>query len=367
MKHFSRAQHIVRAAWFGALLAASIAAHPSVAQAQAASSTTATVPPREVTERRLKELIRTGFAEYKKGNYEAAREAYAEAWEIRELSEVAAALADLEMRLGRYSEAAPHWEFYLKSDPPDKDDALAQLAECRKRVSKVSITVQGDAELSVDGYPIPGTERRGGLTLAQVWLRPGAHLVEARAVSPERRSKVVDVQVALGRDQDVPIDLHAPVVAAKPSPARPAKQASRHHVRIADSAGVEPRTIVAISGATLTLIGAGVGAWLRSKADSADNQRQQMVDKFRTENPGILCGVPDQAAICVDILAKAKEHDRNANLATGIFIGAGVVGVATIATYLLWPVSEDATVEKAFTVAPFVGLGAQGVRVAGAF
>src|ERR1700742_4017684 len=90
----------------------------------------------------IKELMRTGIGEYRKNHLEAARTAFASAWELRHHTAIAASLADVEMKLGRFRDAAEHWQYYLASSPPDRAEAEAQLAECSKHVGRIDVTVE---------------------------------------------------------------------------------------------------------------------------------------------------------------------------------------------------------------------------------
>ena len=58
-------------------------------------------------------FMRNGVKEYRKGNLEAARAAFAQAWQMNPHTAIAANLGAVEMRLGLYRQAAEHWAFCL--------------------------------------------------------------------------------------------------------------------------------------------------------------------------------------------------------------------------------------------------------------
>src|SRR5450432_3751077 len=69
-----------------------------------------------------KELVRQGSAEYSKQHWEAARASFQKAWELKRHYAIAANLADVELKLGRYREAAEHLEYALANLPPEHAD-----------------------------------------------------------------------------------------------------------------------------------------------------------------------------------------------------------------------------------------------------
>src|SRR4051812_13044301 len=98
-------------------------AFPARATAQTLDSAEPATPPDADTKATVKELMHTGVAAYRKKDFEAARTAFAKAWKLKPHSDIAAALADVEMKLGRYRDAAGHWDYYLNYHPPDLDEA----------------------------------------------------------------------------------------------------------------------------------------------------------------------------------------------------------------------------------------------------
>src|SRR5262249_11815768 len=122
----------------------------SVALAQTPADETAVVHDRSA----VKGLMRNGLAELRLGHVEAARKAFAKAWEFDQQPTIALSLAEVEMQLGLYLEAAEHWLFFLKEadpDNPERPNAHNQLAECRQHLGKARIVVNvDDADILVD-------------------------------------------------------------------------------------------------------------------------------------------------------------------------------------------------------------------------
>jgi hypothetical protein len=354
---------------FGAGL---IISAPAAASAQLLDSTTPLRPPQDVQEAedaKISEYMRAGFAEYRKKNLEGAREAFVKAWETARRPTVAAALADVEMKLGRYRDAAEHWDYYLRTKPTDRAEAAARLDQCRVHVAVVRVELEPmGAELDVDDTRVP-TGGSGGT----VWLEPGAHTFTAR--SGGRASSTLRIDATAGQDVSIrlvvdaaPVPAAAPPPVVKPPPPLPGATAWRSTTpQDAPSRGIKARTVVAIGGATLTLVSAGLGVWFVTQRNSADNERQQILNELdrqfpeRAQTRSVCADWPDRPSACSEVFAKSSEADRAGNWAIGSFVGAGVFGVATVVTYVLWPQKEHAGV-SAMSVAPLPGRDTRGLQ-----
>ena len=91
------------------------------------------------TQQQVRNLVNEGAAASAKNDWEGARAALLKAWEIRPLATIAANLGYVELKLGKYREAAEHLQFFLDKAPTDRperrNDAEQELAECRKHVA----------------------------------------------------------------------------------------------------------------------------------------------------------------------------------------------------------------------------------------
>ena len=77
----------------------------------------------------VKELVKQGTAEYMKKNWEAARVDFLKAWELKQHYAIAGSLAQIEMKLGRYQDAAEHLKYAIANLPPDHADKRAEAAK----------------------------------------------------------------------------------------------------------------------------------------------------------------------------------------------------------------------------------------------
>lgn len=315
--------------------------------------------------------MRRGVDEYKKGHFELARENFARAWALTQHPAIAANLADVETRLGRYREGAEHWSFYLKNAPPDRDrsDGEEGLAECRKHVARLEVTTATKASISLDGQLV------GDASLpVELWVEPGAHVVEARFAGGEVASQ--RLVIAAGDAQQVAL-APAPEKAPVPSAAIASTQAKATAPPAvqpeAVGGGTSARTPVVIGGAALTAVALGVGVAFGLKANSASDDAESLSKKIRgvvvgngggggesaCESPAVLV-----SADCATLGSKVDAARSARTTAKVAFIAGGVLGVGTLATYLLWPRSSSSS---ALSFAPWHSAGVSGVLAEGSF
>ncbi len=349
---------------FALLVATAVLSQGSLAFAQSISSDQATAPPREDLAGRtstVKELMREGVAAYRKKDYERARSAFARALQLERHIEIAAFLAESEMKLGLYREAAEHWEYNLERGGEDREEAMARLAECKKHIAQVSVELEPvGADLFIDGVR---SERRN----KSLWLAPGTYALEAR--QGDRRSPEAKLTVAAGEERNLRLIVPAAIsVAAPPAPPKPTTASFAAPIPAHDD-GVQPRTIVVVSGAALTVAALGLGVYSELQARSADSRLQELINQARAERPVGASNVcwrnpemPEIPSQCTEIADKADDTILFQNLRTASFITAGALGVATVATFFLWPAKSEAERARRPVIAPMIGSYRHGVQ-----
>jgi hypothetical protein len=337
---------------------------PSTGMAQSLDSAQAIAPPREELAGRtstVKELMREGVAAYRKKDYERARSAFARALQLERHIEIAAFLAESEMKLALYSEAAEHWEYNLERGGEDHEEAMARLAECKKHIAQVSVELEPvGADLFIDGVR---SERRN----KSLWFAPGTYALEAR--QGDRRSAETKLTVAAGEERKVQLIVPAAISpAAPPAPPKP-RTVSLVAPGPAHDEGLQPRTIVVLSGAALTVAAIGLGVYSELQARSADSRRKALINQASAERPVGASNVcwrnPEMSEIpsqCSEIADKVDETILFQNLRTASFITAGALGVATVATFFLWPAKSEAERARRPAIAPMIGSDRQGVQ-----
>jgi tetratricopeptide (TPR) repeat protein len=313
---------------------------------------------------RARELMREGLAEWGKGNLEGARDALMKAWEVSPNPNIVSALAEIDMKLGRYREAADYWEVYLVRYPPDYDTAQGKLDECRRNLGKLRIHVDPpDAVVSLDDEVITRTRLN-----ADVWVEPGTHTLHAEIAG---NAATQHVAILAGDSNDVSL------VVPGSKRATPAAQPSSGTVApppraVDDSAGsgVSAKTVVLISGAVLTVAATTMGAVYTVKANRASDEAAHYDALARSKvDPAVasqdsFCAPPPgmRPAECTDLENAVNERQRATNLAIGSYIAASAFAAGTVATYFLWPEAErKAAAKRGVSVGPMVG--GRGVQV----
>jgi tetratricopeptide (TPR) repeat protein len=318
-------------------------------------------------QKRVTELMRAGVDAYRAGNLEEARVAFEEAWKLKPHAAIAGSLADVEMKLGRYREAATHWRYYVGRSPPDRAAAVQQLEECLKHVGRVRVSVNAaGAALFLDGEPIGSAPLEDELLVDS-----GDHIVSARLnarTSPDR-----SFSIGAGELQTVDITL--------PESSQPAATASRiaqgkddTTTPARDASGVTARTVVVVAGSVLTVSAAALGVVYLVDANNAEaNANRLRAETLQSgdaaaasRNGQCAADAMPRPAAC-DALGRAvSDSDTSRNIAIGAFVTAGVLGLATAAAFVFWP-SDEHGAHSAITVGPWLQAHSQGFVLEGRF
>lgn len=288
-----------------------------------------------------------------------ARAAFLEAWSLKKSHAVAANLGDVELIVGDPRSAAEHLSYALRELTAGEKPALRKLLaerleEARRLVGtlRIRVTPPG-AEVLVDGKPLLFEE-----TPEEIFVDPGTHRVTARRDGYAEAEKVVTV--AAGTRQVVTLAL---VERPTTSAARTAKLPETAVVwpaRSAEEYAGRPRRAVLIGGAATmgAAVGAGVGFTGLSKSKAAD--ADALAAELARDGGRSACWsrITPRCAALNDL---NTESDTFHDLAVAGFVGAGVVGAATL-VYWLWPRARTET-----RVAPVIGASVGGVVMSGRF
>jgi len=311
------------------------------------------------------ELLRKGIAAYKKHDYVTARSAFLSAFQQDSVTAVAAMLADVEMKLKRYRDAAEHWNVYLNGLAPDqtseRTEALAQLEACRKHVGTVKVTVEPrDARVVVDGVAVDLTPTQGDL-----WLEPGKHSLEVKL--NDRASEPKDVDISPGDKLDVTLTAPSPPAAPAMPTVAPAPAPVAMQAELPKSSNT--KTIVLVGGAVLTVASATVSTiyWVKNRTASDAYDTAIADAKSHTSNPALIeqnamCSVAKPPSACKRIQSAMDRMNRDATISNVALVATAAFGLATIGTYFLWPRNKDSSTQKAaIDVAPWWTPTSQGI------
>lgn len=302
------------------------------------------------------ELLRAGIVAYKKRDYMSARTAFLAAYQQDAVTAVAAMLADVEMKLKRYRDAAEHWNVYLNGLEPEqtaeRTEALAQIETCRRHVGTVKVTVEPKgAHVVVDGVAVDLAPTQGDL-----WLEPGNHSIEVKV--DDRTSEPKTVAVVPGDKLEVSLAAPPPPVLVAAAPVAP--QALQPTAALRESKPVETKTLVLIGGGLLTLTGATVTSIYLLKNRSASDDYDAAVaaanagvgDKAIV-NAGSACAGGSPSEACKRVQSAADRMTQTATVSEVALIATGVIGVATIGSYFLWPTKKEKPPSTALDVSPW--------------
>ncbi len=258
------------------------------------------------------ELFARGNDAFDKGSLDEAYALYQQAWALKHTYDIAGNLGQVELKLGKFRDAAEHLDFTLRLFPPTGKaaprEAIRRAFEAaRKEVAALTIRVSAQgAAVAVDGTPI-------GLSPFEVpvFVDPGKRTLEATLEAHLPTRIVIDVEKAESRE--VVLSL---VPKNQPPP--------------------PPRNVpllLAGFGVSLAAAGTGVGLMIASttKGTQADGLLQQLVS-----------GDPDHTCPCGSAEDRAQlkglrqDHDVLFNAAAGMFVAAGVLAVGTT-VYALTP------------------------------
>jgi hypothetical protein len=279
---------------------------------------------------RVRTLFRDGNARLLAGDYESARTTLLQAWALRQSSDIAGALGQVEIATRRYRDAAEHLEWCLAHFPPVESEkvllATRQLFEQAKQaVAQVRVSVNRDgAAILIDGKPVGKTP-----IPAPLFVDPGQHRVEARLDEVgDSRNLVVEAGKVYGID-------FALVPAARDM--TPGVDTESQNVRTASASSGRSILPVIVGGAVFAVaLGAGV-ALLDSSGASYD-----VASSLQNQVGPTGCGTPtSNQSLCADLRRTIEKGDRRERWGAVALATAGLALVA-VPVYWFWPREREA-------------------------
>ncbi|MGK3964082.1 hypothetical protein WMF38_07865 [Sorangium sp. So ce118] len=340
-------------------------AAPTVALAAPGSA------PGDVMTEKVRELHKEGNAHYARGDYERARVAYLAAWALQKRLQIVGNLAEAEMKLGRFRDAAEHLAHYLREAPKEQppppaaeiQSAEALYAAARAQVGALSIaTLENGAEILVDGEvvgvaPLP----------APVFVEPGMHTVSARRGN---RVGARQVRVDKGGAASVEVVLEegnlgastTPPRAEPPHSAAPQPPASASPERPAGGARLP--VVPMVIGGAIGVVGLGVGVGFTLAANA---KATEIDGPLRVGDGNRSACYQSQSAACARLGDAVDQLDAFTSTAVIGYVVGGAA-IAATAGYVLWSRSAgDSQGNAQVMAAPWLAPGSGGVGVAGRF
>jgi hypothetical protein len=294
------------------------------------------------TTEQARELFRKGAAQMVAGDYEGAHTTLLQAWTIRQTSDVAGALGQVELATQHFRDAAEHLNWSLAHFPPVESEKTLQatrklLLQAKQHVAQVQISANRDgAEIRIDGaalgvspLPAPLFVESGEHEITG-WL--GAQRVTRVIVADNGKEYAINFTFAPGAtsasDSGAAVQASGTISPTELSPTSMDGHEETHR-------SIVP---VMVGGAVFALgLGTGIGLALsaNSKYDDA-NALQNLV------GPAGCTSATSYPSQCADLRSATKSGDRYQNWSTVGFVAAGAALVAT-PIYWFWPRKKSTT------------------------
>jgi hypothetical protein len=366
-----------------ALATAALGVEPSFAQVSGpGSGPGASSAPSASAAARADELFKAGMSDVKQQKWSEAEAKFAAAFSLNRSYDVAANLGQTQYRLGKYRDAAENIAFALRSWPvvgkrEPRELAVKRLAELRKLVATVTIRVSAPgAMVLVDGKEIG----RSPLD-AEVFVEPGARVIEARLVGFRDAKQTVEVvkggahEVALTLAQAAASSVSTSGGAASAgsttgsraggAPLKPlANETDGGSPREGTSSTSSEMRPLLIGGlvATGVAVSMGIAFAIVSSVHAADAKEQRVAAVQRgVARP---CAMPANATLCEEFTSTLGARDSLGNASLWSFVVGGALGTGTLVYALTSPKPKPASAARAIPVA--MGRGG-GVLITGAW
>jgi tetratricopeptide (TPR) repeat protein len=266
--------------------------------------------------RTAKPLLIEGASHFARHEYDAARKAFREAYEIDPAPSTLLNIAVAELNLDDPAEAAAHFRAYLAipDQPADKVEAVRSkwLPRAEEKLARVEVTAPAGAEVMVDGQAVVADPSLG---LYEVLAgehdidvtRPGGFTERTHITAPPRSTVSVRAMV----DDPPPPPPPSPSLPSEPAP-EPARGPS----------GAQIGTVAGLGIAALGALGVGIGYDLAASQQARDIRAS-----------GGCVGT----AACQVLGRDVSVQHQYEWTSLGGYIGAGAFAAAGVATWFLWP------------------------------
>jgi len=333
------------------VLAAALGASALLMSQQAFAQTSASET------QRVTELFKSGKAAFAKGDMIEAERLFAEAFTIRQSSDIAANLGQSQLEQQKYRAAAEHFQWALANLLPSATDAQRKAVETGLSRSRAEVAILR-LDIKPDGSEVLVGDQSLGKSpvTAGVYVDAGEVIVSVKHdgfVAVDKR-----VMVGKGTEQAVDVTLSpkdgAAAAAGTATPVVDSGLAARN-ASADDSPAADHgphRSLVPAFIATGVAVAGGVTGLVftlsaSSKASDADKLRDDL-------NAMGGCGGGASESGCASLKDQRKSVDSSRNLAVGAFVVGGVSAV--VAGFLYWHALAHHGAESAALQRPFLGL-----------
>ncbi|HXX66888.1 MAG TPA: hypothetical protein VEK07_06890 [Polyangiaceae bacterium] len=352
------------APWIAILAAVALTA-PAVAAAE------------DPTVRDAQARFEEGLDRVKTGDYEAARISFAQAYALLKRPAILWNLALAEEKTGHLVEALTHFKRVARdalATNGDREDAQRHATALAAKTGHLDVQAPAGSSLRVDGESIEAVSPLEEPLDVSV----GHHIVEARWAEG---AKSASVDVAAGQVAHVSLGTKE---AAGPS--APEGSVSQSSVGAAAPPGLsaggaenEPPpaahhetsvahlvTTASIGGAAVAAVAVAIALGLESQsnANQAASDRTLLNQTVSAGNSNTGCYGGANTTLCPKLNDAVQAQNRDAKASDVLYATGGVLAVAAVAAWFLWPQSRT---EPSAWLAPTVGTSEVGIRAGGRF
>jgi hypothetical protein len=281
-------------------------------------------------------LLRQGADLFRHEDYEGARAAFARAYEMDPKAGTLFNLALSELSAYHPVEAVAHLREYLThaEEPAAKLESVRSkwLPRAEARTARLDVFAPAGSELAVDGT-IPEdattTPESTGAPMTSIVVAAGEHEVTAR------QGTLFETQHVSVRGGEL-VELHFQRVAPAPVPA----------VAIGWRGSGEPRdhaesttlpakwvTVVVLGSAAVVAAGFGIGFGLAAANKASDAQSAQTAISPGSAWNGSQCRGASASPLCTQLKGDVDANRAYWTASTLSYVGAGVLGAASLATW----------------------------------
>jgi tetratricopeptide (TPR) repeat protein len=282
-------------------------------------------------------LVLQGGDLFKREDYEGARAAFARAYGIDPKAATLFDLALSELNAGRPVEAAAHLREYLTraDEPAAKLESVRTkwLPRAEARTARLDVFAPAGAQLAVDGAVAQGTKTTTGPTgapMTSIAVAAGEHEVSAR------QGTLSETQHVTARGGEL-VELHFQRVAAAPAPAVAigwTGNGEAHERAESGASRAKWITVVALGSAAVVAAGFGVGFGIAAANKASDAQNVQ--NGFGSAWSSSRCYGASAPPSCTQLASDVDSNRLNWGISAASYVGAGVLGAASFATWMLW-------------------------------
>lgn len=335
-----------------------------------------------------------GVDAFDKGNYEAARAAFKQAYALKQHPAVLLNLAQSSLKSGHYLEASKMFQTYLNDPQGDKKaDATKGLTDARSKLGRLDVTAPPGSEVTVDDAVVGKTPMSDPLD-----VEAGNHTVRVKL--PDNTSSEQKIVVTAGQVQPVRFAAASTVVNPPTNPPNnppdhqpanpptnpptnldntnpPPNNPPPNNPPVVHGEKVHPAAALPliIAGGVLAVggfvVGGIFGAIKSSANDNYISVQNQIISAQKADGiKSPTCNPPPSSkytSACATLKSNQDAVNGDATVAN-TFVVIGFVGLAAAAGGVLWyflgAKNKEATAAR---ITPWMAPGSGGFSLSGSF